>query len=235
MDDLLFIDGNKAYVGVEHGKKANVSPEDAKKLADIAKQYGAYYEGIGGDVDAMNFLPKTAYKGSWDTLMQKNVEGYPPEFLYSLFTNVAVNKQDNALTAPNKTIFDAILLAQDKVSALKGRTFTADTLKEFLQGASEKSADLLALSNQPATKANVKQFLSTGENLMWPETDNPNQISRAGALAQKANTQRQKFLLNQPGGVFVVGSDHIRDLRKLAKPETFANPFYKDPFGAPDF
>jgi hypothetical protein len=235
MDDLLFIDGNKAYVGVEHGKKANVSPENAKKLADIAKQYGAYYEGVGTDISALNALPKTAYKGSWDDLMQKNVEGYPPEFLYTLFTNVAVNKQDSALTAPNKTIFDAILLAQDKISALKGRNFNADTLKEFLQNASERDVNLLTLANQPATKANVKQFLNTGENLMWSEDNETKKVSNARILAERANAQRQKFLANQPGGVFVVGSDHIRDLRKLTKPETFANPFYKDPFGAPDF
>jgi hypothetical protein len=231
MDNMVFIDGNKAYVGVEHGKKANLSPEDARKLAQIAERYGAYYEGTGGDTAAVGVLPKSAYKGSWDTLMQQNMQGYPPEFLYTLFTNVAVNKQNEALTAPDKSIFDAVLAAQDKISALKGRTFTAATLREFLQNASEKNVDLVELSKQPATKANVQRFLSTGENLMWPETSDTNAVSRAGALAQKANTQRQQFLANQPSGVYVVGSDHLKDLRRLSQPTVIETPFYKDPFG----
>lgn len=235
MNDLLFIDGNKAYVGIEHGKKANLSPEDAKKLASIAERYGAYYEGAGGDATTMNFLPKNAYKGSWDDLMQKNMQGYPPEFLYTLFTNVDVNKQNETLTSPDKSIFDAILLAQDKISALKGRKFTAATLREFLQNASEKNIDLLNLSNNPATKANVQRFLSTGENLMWPETSNTSAASNAGALAEKANAQRQQFLTNQPAGVYVVGSDHIKNLRQLSQPAEVEDLFYKDPFGAPDF
>jgi hypothetical protein len=238
MDDILFIDGNKAYVGVEHGKKANLSPEDARKLARIAEQYGAYYEGTGGDVSALGAVPRSMYRGSWDDLMQKDTQGYPPEYLYTLFTNVDVNKQADILPAANKTIFESILAAQDKVSALKGRNFDADVLRQFLQSASENDADLLRLAQQPATEANVRQFLRTGEQLMWPE-DKEEYSTKAGQLAKKVNDLRQRFLAQQPSGVFVMGSDHVSALRRLAnernaQPEEIESPFYRDPFELDD-
>lgn len=238
MDNLLFIDGNKAYVGVEHGRKANLSPEDARKLAQIAEQYGAYYEGSGGDISALGAIPQTMYRGSWDDLMQKNTQGYPPEYLYTLFTNVDVNKQGDILPAANKTIFESILAAQDKISALKGRTFDAEVLRQFLQSASENDVDLLRLAQQPATESNVRQFLRTGEQLMWPD-DKEEYSTKAGQLAKKVNDLRQQFLAQQPFGVFVMGSDHVSALRRLAnerntQPEMIESPFYQDPFGAPD-
>jgi hypothetical protein len=239
MDSLLFIGPNKAYVGVAHGKNLRLSDDDARKLKQIAERYGAFYEGSGGDLSAVSAIPRAMYRGSWDDAMQKNVSGYPPEFLFTLFTNVKVNKQNETLIRPSKTIFESILAAQDKISALKNRKFDANTLEQFLRSASEKDINLLALSQQPASQDNVRQFLRSGEQLMWPNAVAKEYMSKAGKLAKKVNDQRQKFLNEQPTGVFVVGSDHIQALKKLAteklgRIQPAETLDYRDPF-APTF
>lgn len=236
MNSLLFIGPNKAYVGVDHGENLRLSDDDARKLKQIAERYGAFYEGSGGDLSAVSAIPRAMYRGSWDDRMQKNISGYPPEFLFTLFTNVKVNEQNETLTKPSKTIFDSILAAQDKISALKNRKFDASVLKQFLQLASDNGIDFLKLSQQPASQDNVRQFLRTGEQLMWPNATAKEYTSKAGKLAKKVNDQRQKFLDEQPTGVFVVGSDHIPELKKLAEKkldqlqptDSFS---YRDPFG----
>jgi hypothetical protein len=213
---VLFDGENKAYVGVEHGKKAAMSAEDANKLRSIAQRHGAWSEGAGSDIGAVAAIPKNAYAGSWDEKLQKNIKGYPPEFLFTLFTNVKENNQAGALTNKGKTIFDAVLSAQTSVAYLKDRRFDAETLRKFLQSASSDSVDLVEMSKQPPRAEAVKKFLAAGENLMWPDDWNkyPN---AAGQLAKKVNDQRQQFLANQPAGVFVVGSDHLKEIEKRIK------------------
>jgi hypothetical protein len=218
---ILFSGNKKAYVGVEHGKKLSIPSKDAEKVKAIAEQYGAMLEGSGGDLGAVD-IDREYIKGSWDDKFQKTIKGYPPEFLYTVFTNTEVNKQENNLTKPGMTILEAINKAQDKVGYFKDRKFTAQTIQKFLVAASEDDTDLLDMAQENATKENVKDFLMAGEDLMWP--DNWDQYpNNAGKLAKKVSDQRQEFLLKQPSGVFFVGSDHIKDLKKKSKNLTITN------------
>lgn len=208
---VLFDGDNKAYIGVEHGKRPSISAQDMNRIQAIAKRHGAWFEGSGGDAKAVG-LGTNEFKGSWDDKLQQRVAGYPPEFLYTIFTNTEANKQAETLTKPGTTIFNSIVKAQDKISYLKERRFTSETLANFLRMASENDIDLLKMSQKEATPENVGQFLKTGEGLMWPDNWEryPN---RAGKLAKKVNDQRQEFLAEQPAGVYVVGSDHLQELK----------------------
>lgn len=209
---ILFSGNKKAYVGVEHGKKLSIPSKDAEKVKAIAREHGAWVEGSGGDSEVAG-IDRKDINGSWDDEFQKTIKGYPPEFLYTVFTNTEVNKQENNLTKPGMTILEAINKAQDKVGYFKDRKFTAQTIQKFLVAASEDDADLLDMAQEKATKENVKNFLMAGEDLMWPDNwdEYPN---KAGKLAKKVNDQRQEFLVKQSSGVFFVGSDHIKDLKK---------------------
>ena len=207
---ILFSGNKKAYVGVEHGKKLSIPSKDAEKV-----------EGSGGDSEVAG-IDRKDINGSWDDEFQKTIKGYPPEFLYTVFTNTEVNKQENNLTKPGMTILEAINKAQDKVGYFKDRKFTAQTIQKFLEAASENDTDLLDMAQENATKENVKDFLMAGEDLMRPDKWDkyPN---NSGKLAKKVSDQRQEFLLKQPSGVFFVGSDHIKDLKKKSKNLTITN------------
>ena len=203
------------FVGQEHGKKLALT-ENIKRMVD---RYGAWYEGDGGDK-----LAGITYKGSWDDKASKEMQGYPKEFLYTLFTNTKVNGQKQILTQPDKTIFDSALDTQDKWGYFKGRKFSADALTQFL-----KAADMLDKSKVEATESNVKKFIGEGEGLMWPKNweEYPNP---AGKLAQKANDYRDKWLLSQTEGVYFVGSDHIKALNKksaIKMPEEYSEGNWK--------
>jgi len=215
---ILFSGNKKAYVGVEHGKKLSILSKDAEKVKAIAREHGAWVEGSGGDSEVAG-IDRKDINGSWDDEFQKTIKGYPPEFLYTVFTNTEVNKQENNLTKPGMTILEAINKAQDKVGYFKDRKFTAQTIQKFLVAASEDDADLLDMAQEKATKENVKDFLMAGEDLMWPNNwdEYPN---KAGKLAKKVNDQRQEFLVKQSSGVFFVGSDHIKDLKKKLSKRT---------------
>ena len=218
---ILFSGNKKAYVGVEHGKKLSIPSKDAEKVKAIAREHGAWVEGSGGDSEVAG-IDRKDINGSWDDEFQKTIKGYPPEFLYTVFTNTEVNKQENNLTKPGMTILEAINKAQDKVGYFKDRKFTAQTIQKFLEAASENDTDLLDMAQENATKENVKDFLMAGEDLMWP--DNWDQYpNNAGKLAKKVNDQRQEFLVKQSSGVFFVGSDHIKDLKKKSKNLTITN------------
>ena len=218
---ILFSGNKKAYVGVEHGKKLSIPSKDAEKVKAIAREHGAWVEGSGGDSEVAG-IDRKDINGSWDDEFQKTIKGYPPEFLYTVFTNTEVNKQENNLTKPGMTILEAINKAQDKVGYFKDRKFTAQTIQKFLVAASEDDTDLLDMAQENATKENVKDFLMAGEDLMWP--DNWDQYpNNAGKLAKKVNDQRQDFLVKQSSGVFFVGSDHIKDLKKKSKNSTITN------------
>lgn len=215
---ILFSGNKKAYVGVEHGKKLSIPSKDAEKVKAIVREHGAWVEGSGGDSEVAG-IDRKDINGSWDDEFQKTIKGYPPEFLYTVFTNTEVNKQENNLTKPGMTILEAINKAQDKVGYFKDRKFTAQTIQKFLVAASEDDTDLLDMAQEKATKENVKDFLMAGEDLMWPDNwdEYPN---KAGKLAKKVNDQRQEFLVKQSSGVFFVGSDHIKDLKKKLSKKT---------------
>ena len=185
------------FVGQEHGKDIKL-PSDVKILAN---QVGAFYEGSGGDK-----IEGIKYKGSWDDLASKAVKGYPSEYLYTIFTNTDVNKQKDALVS-NNTIFDALLKNQQQVGYFKDRRYGAKELNSFLQS---MGSEFLNDSQKAATEKNVDSFLKRGEKLMWESGD-----TAARKMADKANESRQRWLLNQPKGVFFVGSDHLEMLKKL--------------------
>ena len=212
---VLFDGNNKAYVGVEHGKQPSISAQDMTRIQTIAKQHGAWFEGVGGDAKTIK-LGFNEFKGSWDDKLQQKVTGYPPEYLYTIFTNTEVNKQADALTKPGLSIFNSIMNAQDKIGYLKGKQFTTETLKNFLRMASENDINFLEMAQKEATSKNVSQFLKAGENLMWPNNweSYPN---KAGKLAKKVNDRRQEFLTNQPTGVYIIGSDHLEEIKSKIK------------------
>jgi len=211
--NLLFDGKNKVYVGIDHGKKVRLSDRNLATVRGIAKKHGAWFEGDGSDAGMLD-IPRSDYRGSWDEMLEKQVIGYPPEFLYTLFTNVEENQQARFLTKPRETIMDAIVGAQDKVGYLKNKKFTKEAVTQFLKLASESNADLLAMASEPATSENVAKFLSKGESLMWPDNwqKYPN---NAGKVAKKANDRRMEFLKDQLRGVYAVGSDHLKALKAM--------------------
>ena len=185
------------FVGQVHGKNVSVPPE---VKAAIGK-YGAWYEGDGGDR-----IPGVKYQGSWDDALAKNVNGYPKEFLFVIFTNTAVNKQKEILVGAG-TIFDRLLKTQGQYGYFKKRRFDADTLTKFLKA---MGGAYLKNSKAEATKENVAAFISSGEKDMWESGSTP-----ARKMADKANKYRDMWLLSQPKGVYFVGSDHLQDLKLL--------------------
>lgn len=195
--ELLTIRPNLIFVGQIHGKKEAV-PFKAKVAS---KEYGAWYEGSGGDkVDGIQ------YKGSWDDALAKDVKGYPKEFLFVIFTNTAVNQQKEILPGPG-TIFDRLLRTQGQYGYFKSRKFDADTLTAFLK---EMGGAYLKNSKAEATKANVAAFISSGEKDMWESGSTP-----AKKMADKANKYRDTWLLSRPKGVYFTGSDHLKNLKFL--------------------
>jgi hypothetical protein len=186
------------FVGQEHGKNVKLPSE----IKNMASQFGAFYEGSGGDK-----LSDIKYKGSWDDLAAKSVKGYPPEYLYTIFTNTDVNKQKDALVS-NNTIFDALLKNQQQIGYFKDRRYSPKELNSFLGAMGQP---FLNDSKKIATEENVDSFLKRGEKLMW-ESGN----TKAREMADKANESRQRWLLNQPKGVFFVGSDHLQKLKEFS-------------------
>jgi len=216
MNKVIFA-GDKAFIGADHGKQILLSPEDKKKIESLARKYGVWYEGAGGDVAPnKNLFSPEDYEGSWDSEFAKAVKGYPYEFLYTLFTNTAVNKQAQALIAPNKTIYASIMDAQKKVGYFKDRRFSEETLSKFLKACASVGLDFLNMSQKKATADNVAQFLKAGERLMWPSnwTEYPN---AAGKIAQKAENARIKFIKNADSGVYVVGKDNLKLLVDISE------------------
>ena len=185
------------FVGQEHGKNVKLPSE----IKNMASQFGAFYEGSGGDK-----LSDIKYKGSWDDLAAKSVKGYPPEYLYTIFTNIDVNKQKDVLVS-NDTIFDSLLKNQQQIGYFKDRRYSPKELNSFLGAMGQP---FLNDSKKIATESNVESFLKRGEKLMWESGNN-----KAREMADKANESRQRWLLNQPKGVFFVGSDHLQKLKEL--------------------
>ena len=187
------------FVDQVHGKKVSLPPQ----IKAATEKYGAWYEGDGKDK-----IPNVSYKGSWDDAIAQNIKGYPKHFLFVIFTNTAINKQKEILIGEG-TIFDQILKTQNKIGYFKNKKFDADTLSNFLKAMND---DYLRLSKAKATKENVTKFIDKGEHDMWKSNN-----TDARKLADKANNYRDMWLLSQPKGVYFVGSDHLKDLKKLHK------------------
>lgn len=215
----VIFDGRRIYVGSPHGRPIRLADDIKSRVQKAARSDGVWFEGDGGDVAPNSglFGSKNNYRGSWDAALQKSVKGYPIEFLTVLFSNVAENKQKKIFLDPTITIFDSILRHRSTFNYFTdGRTFTSAILKSFLKEGSENGYDFVALANKRATKENLDKFFDAGEKLMWPSNweEYPNKF---GKLAKKAENTRNKFLLDQKSGVFVVGAGHLLELKRLDK------------------
>lgn len=214
----VIFSGDKAYVGSPHGKPISLSADVKKRVLDLAKRFGVWYEGDGGDiaVNSTLFGDKRAYRGSWDDAFAKTVKGYPPEYLSVMFSNVDVNRQKKVFLAPAMSIFDSLLKHQTKKRFFKDREYTSATLTQFLRMVSDDKYNFLELSKKRATKENVDRFFSAGEARMFPK-DWDKYPHPAGKVMKKVEDARNQFLLGQKSGVAVVGAGHLIEMLKLDK------------------
>lgn len=205
-----------AFVGRAHGMPLVLSDDLVAKIKAIGDRSGYWYEGAGGDIETTtNFNRRSIYKGSWDDKMMKSISGYPMEYLFAMFSNWKESGTNNVIVDPVMTIFQSIMKRNRMVGYLQGRSYSESTLTAFLKECSEKGIDFLQLAEKPATSANVIDFLSKGEKLMWPSNweSYPN---KAGKLAQKANKNRDTFLARQRTGVYFAGSGHLPEITRLS-------------------
>ena len=199
------------------------------KVIKIAKKHGYWGEGIGLEHnEAITGAPfydrlvrSATYRGSWDQALHKSGTVKPEDkmsFLYSLFANLEANKRvENLLTRANKgeKIFDLLVRTIPDWSADEGAgNLNKTDLINFLREISEEDIDFVELSNQEATEENLRDFLTKGEELMWPENWNeyPN---KAGKLARNATTIRDQYLINAGPGVYFVGAGHLKDIANM--------------------
>ena len=221
----VIVDNNRIFVGKGHQKPLILSDDLIQQIKKVGDKYGYWYEGNGGDVTTSAPLPtnKNDYEGSFDRKFEKSVSGEPPEFYYVLFSNIKVNHAIRRVTNPKMSIFDSILDGYNEdgkhsyMYYIREVSPKAETLKKFLKMVSDDEYDFLAMSKMTATKENSKKFLETGEKRMWPAKNWDDYPYNAGKVAQKANSQRDKFLASQKAGVFVVGAGHLIDIVKLNK------------------
>lgn len=213
---VIFKGDKLAYVGEEHGTSIKLRDDLLQKVKTIGEKYGYWYEGSGAGADnnVKTFGNRSSYEGSWDNEHRKSIDGYPYEYIYTLFSNPKVNNQKESITDPKLSIFDSILKNQKKFSYFKDREFGAKELSQFLKESSENGTDFISLSKQPATKENVTSFIDSGDKLMWPKNweEYPN---NAGKLAYKANLSRDKFLVSRKSGVYFAGAGHLKELIKI--------------------
>lgn len=214
----VIFDGKKAYVGSPHGKAITLSDELKENILSIAKKYGIWYEGNGGDIkpNVKLFGNKKDYEGSWDEEFAKTVKGYPIQFMGGMFANVEANDMVTKFTDPALSIFDSLIKHQKGNKYFEDRNYKECDLTKFLVAGSEDSVDLLKLSKLPATKDNVHKFLTTGEKLAWPKNwmEYPNKL---GKLSKKVEDARNSYLLNCKSGVYITGAGHLLELLKMDK------------------
>lgn len=215
---VIFDGEDKAYVGSAHGRKTPIAQNILSRIKSIGDKHGYWYEGNGGDIAPNKelFGNKKNYEGSWDDAFADKQDGYPYEFLSSLFANIAVNNQIDFVIDPSRTIFNSIIRNQEAISSLKGKDFNGATLTRFLKAVSQKGADFLQLSQQKATKDNTAKFFRLGEKLQnppnWDDYPNP-----AGKVMKKAEDKRNSYVLSRPSGVFVMGAGHLPEIKRLNK------------------
>lgn len=207
--DIIYLNDKTAIVGQSHGQQPNLPLKDKKKIKSLAEKYGAWYEGGGLDAEYTKDLVDT-YRGSWDQEFQNSISGFPPEFIYTLFTNVKENDVFYHLGADDKkTIFDLIFIEQP-VRYFEDRRFSRESLKKFFISISDENYNFFEMSQKPASEKNVKKFLKIGEKVMWP--DNWEQVpNNASAIAKKVNDKRIKYLTSMESGVYFVGIDHLKN------------------------
>ncbi len=214
VESAVFLNPTTVVVGQTHGQPLELSPNTLKQIQAIAAKHGAWYEGNGtdrgytkGQIDR--------YVGSWDDEVAKTVSSNDPKWLYVLFANVDENNRVQRVGIdPNDTIFNR-LLDTAKDNSFQGIGYTSQTLKKFLQMASEGKYDFLKMSQQPATQENLTRFLKAGEALMWPSNweQYPN---KAGKIAKAATVDvRDQYLATRKAGVYVTGIGHLKAVQNI--------------------
>ena len=216
---VIFKNDKVAFVGAEHGHPIELTDNLMAKVKSIGNKYGYWFEGSGGDADTnvKVFGNRKSYQGSWDfDGFNKEVEGYPYQFIYTLFANTAVNGQKESITDPKLSIFDSIIKNQKKFGFFKDRNYGVKELTEFLKKSSESNTNFIEMSEKLATKENVTTFIDKGEALSWPKNweEYPN---NAGKIAKEANDARDKYLLSRTEGVYFAGAGHLKSLIELDK------------------
>lgn len=214
---VIICSSRKAFLGMKHGTKPILSDDLISKLKDIS-EHGLWYEGDGGDIPLTMdlFGPKRNYSGGFDSNLDKIVDGHPPEFISSLFSN---NPPDSIASyiVGNGTILDAMNAAGDKISSLKGRSISKKTIEVFLKSISNPShkLDFLEMANEKATRINAIKFINIGAKEMWPPGRWESYPNPAGKIAKKANDYRDIWLSSSksPNGVYVIGAGHLKAIK----------------------
>lgn len=201
---------SKAIVGAPHGQKIPMSNAIEKRVRAIGDAYGYWYEGDGGD---RKFFPAN-YKGSWDDKMSSGIGAYPPEFLAAMFGEADMGKQVRMVAGPRRTVFEGIMANSDKLSPLDGRRFSEGVLTSYLSSISDDEVDFRALAQRPATTQNVEKFFRAGAARTFP-SDWESFPHKAGKVMKKFLDRRDRFLIDQERGVYVVGAGHLLNIKKL--------------------
>jgi hypothetical protein len=215
---VIFKGDKVAFVGCTDNKLLTMSDDIKDKVFKLIDEQGIWYEGNGANVTKQRQFfgfSKATYENSWDDVFERTVSNYPYQFLYTIFTNIDANKQDIVLTKNSKTIFESIMAAQGKVGYFKdNRKFTKQILTKFLKEMSYSKTNFLEMSEELATKKNVKSFLKAGEKLMWPR-DWDEYVGRAAKMAKYANDRRCRWLLDRTHGVYIMDAKRLTELLRL--------------------
>ena len=223
---VLFLNDDKMLVGDNHKDPMPLSKDLFNKIMSLAKQYGYYGEGIGieynkgiiqSDIYKALKDSEAKYMGSWDDKIKiPDSERYT--YCAVLFSNSAENDTIQKVIAKVKgkeTIFELLVKTFD-LWGQEGIGLTPPDLKRFLIEMSEKGYDFYKWSQKPATESNLKDFIETGEELMWPEDKWDEYPNKAGKLARRETMVRDSWLVNKaPNGVYFIGNGHLIDISKM--------------------
>jgi hypothetical protein len=165
------------------------------------------------------------YKGSWDEKLIKSGKiknNDKKVFLYALFSNVTENHRLKILMKQAKkgeTILELLHKTIPTWSAEMGEfNLNKKDVEDFLKSISEDNVDFFEMSKKEVTKENLKDFLTKGEELQWPKNWQEYPF-KAGKVARKATTIRDKFLINTGDGVYFVGAGHLKDIIQMKEGE----------------
>jgi hypothetical protein len=229
---IIFDGENKILVGDMHQTPIELSKDLEKKVISIANKYGYYGEGIGleynkavTDSKFYKELDPKMYKGSWDEKLIKSGKiknNDKKVFLYALFSNVTENHRLKILmkqTKKGETILELLHKTIPTWSAEMGEfNLNKKDVEDFLKSISEDNVDFFEMSKKEVTKENLKDFLTKGEELQWPKNWQEYPF-KAGKVARKATTIRDKFLINTGQGVYFVGAGHLKDIIQMKEGE----------------
>ena len=217
--DTYVIDGDRAFVGVEHGSGIQVPEGAIQKIKAIGDRYGYWYEGGGGDRNVVKreFGP-IEYEGSWDEAISAEKIRNEYVYVFTLFSNTAENNTvAKVISADGETVFEKAFnsrkqWAHEAIRNKSPQEF-ADLMNEFF---TKLGRDYYNDSQGEATDENVSAFIESVESDMW---DNwPNGSGPAFDMAFEANTDRDsKLLKNFKKGVFFIGMGHIELITMLLK------------------